>query len=419
MAIIEVQMRTDRFCELVRGEINSRPLDRPVYDQPPEIAGKFLERIECTSCVFSDAVDEKVVLNLMMAFDYHDGLANVRDAGSLQPAPFSRKLYPFTARLWMAFEEKPKGKAVLTYELSAFGIPVFTSNFPITLPSDFELVEAAIVADANVVAIRLGTAAGDPIGAPLVDRTEGREWMLHIPGDLAVSEIRKIVDKTMVKAAEDSKDSQELIIGSLASASWNAAAPKGFVVATGEIVAVDACPVFNVDISIELKLAVSFEFPAPGTQKLFAKLTWDADSTWCDILSTLTFGIPFGIAFHVGAEDEVADTILGKSLNPGDGFVETGRTDESISFERAGSMPVPSEQFVITHSGARGEGIACGGVIKPKVKAKLVGEVSPPMAGVEVNCNLRAVSLVFHPPKVLLRTDQGYQLLGLYFDRIF
>ena len=441
MAIIEVQMRTDRFCELVRGEFNSLPLDRPSYDEPVEIAGKSLERIECTSCSFNEMGDEQVVLDAKLAFDYHDSLINVRNAGSLKPATPVRKEYLFRLRLWMAFEDKPVRHPVLHYELLAFGIKsVKKDTFPISMPSDLTFVDAAIVANDNVVAIRLGTADGDPVRAPLVDRTDGREWMQHVPGALIADTIRRVFDRTLDEAVKlppppdpnkpwlpKPKKPQELRKEGPASASWNFEFATGFVMASGDIVAVEACPLFDVNISIELKLVVTFEFPSPGAMKTRAVLTWDADSTWCDVLTTLTsvlvlgvpFGIGIGIAFHVGIENEVSDTILGKRITPGDGFVEAGRTDDSITFEQvAGAPPPPSAEFAITHGKATSAGLALGGVITPKVRANLVGETVAPIAGIDMNCNLRSVSVSLRPAKVLLRTDRPDRLPWFFFDKI-
>ena len=173
------------------------------------------------------------------------------------------------------------------------------------------------------------------------------------------------------------------------------------------------------DISIDINLAVTFEFPNPGAMKTRAVLTWDADSTWCDILSTLTFGFPVGIGFHVGAEDEVSDTILGKKFTPGDAFSEASRTDHSITFERLASSPsAPSAEFVTTHAGATAGGLAVGGDIKPKTRPILVGEAIAPMAGMAIDCNLRSVGLVMHPAKVLLRTEKPPLLPWFFFEKI-
>lgn len=433
MSIIEVQMRTDRFCELVRGEINSQPLDKPTHDELTEIAGKNLERIDCTSCVLNENLtgEGRVVVDANLAFEYHSSLASVRAAGSLKPATPAKKDYLFRLRFWMTIETTPVRRPVLSYELLALGIvSAKKATFPISVPSDLPVIAAAIVADANVVAIRLGTAADDPVDAAPVDRTSGQEWIQLVPGDLIADMIRRILDRTLDAAVvpppppDPNKPwlpkpkPQELLKDGAASAIWMPIASP-YVAASGEIVAVDACPVFDVDISIELSLLVTFEFPNPGTMKTRAVLTWDADSTWCDILSTLAFGFPVGIGFHIGAENEVSETILGKHIAPGDGFVEAGRTDDSITYERlAGSPPPPSAEFVTTHAEATGEGLAVGGDIRPKVRASLVGHAIAPMPEVAINCNLRSVSLVMSPAQVFLRTDKPPQLPWFFFEKI-
>src|SRR6185503_9072057 len=360
--IIEVQIRTDRFCELIRGEINSRPLDSPSGSAKlAEIAGKPLERIECTRCTFSAMIDKpvaagiqkRVAFDIQLEFDYHESLANVRKAGSLKPAITARKEYPFQIEFWISFETKPVRRPVLNFELFAFFESQRKDIFPISMPSGVPIVDATIVADEHVVAIRFGTAAGDDVNGPLEDRLGTREWMQHIPGELIADTIRRVFDRTLDEVVASKPE--ELRKEGPASASWNFAFATGCVVANGDIVAMDACPLFNVDISIELKLVVTFEFPRPGAMKTRAVLTWDADSTWCDVLGTLTFGtirIPFGIgvgiAFHVGIENEVSDTILDKRITPGDGFVETGHTEDSITFEQvADAPPPPSAEFVI------------------------------------------------------------------------
>ena len=436
MAIIEVQVRADRFCELVKGEINSLPLDKPFYDTPPEIKGKALERIVCTSCTSNDRRDDQgVTLDVELAFDYHDSLANVRNAGSLKPATPSRKQYPLRIRFLITFVTTPVRRPVLTYELlDPLNNPVKKGDFPIALPADLPVIEAAIRTEGTVVAIRLGTAAGDQVFAPVVDRTGGLEWMQHIPGDLIADTIRGVFDRTLDAAVvpppppdpnkpwlPKPKDKpKELRKEGPASASWNFSFATAFVMARGDIVAVDACPLFDVDIGIELTLVVTFEFPNPGTQRTRAVLTWDADSTWCDVLATLALGFPVGIAFHVGIENEVSDTILGKRIAPGDGFVETGRTDDSITFERvAGAPSPPSREFTITQSSATSAGLAVGGVIAPKVRANLIGDVTTPIAAVDIDCNLRTANVAMRPAKVFLRTDQADRLPRVFPDRVF
>jgi hypothetical protein len=180
--------------------------------------------------------------------------------------------------------------------------------------------------------------------------------------------------------------------------------PAPVAVGQGDIVAVDACPLFDIDISIELTLQAGFDFPNPDTMRTHAVLTWDADSTWCDVLGTLFLGVPFGIGFHVGAEAGVSDAVLGKSFAPGGGFAEVGRTPRSIIYQRvAGAPPTPSREFVRSHSEVTTNGLATGGFVRLKVAPVLAGEVVPATSRLDIDCHQRAVSMVFNPAQVILR----------------
>jgi hypothetical protein len=205
--------------------------------------------------------------------------------------------------------------------------------------------KAAIEANSGVVSIRIGTSLADPIDDPPVNRLGPDEWIQLIPGDLIADTVRRILDKALDAAVVPppppdasmpwlpKPKPQELRKDGAARATWvPGSAPAAL--GQGDIIAVDACPLLDVDISIELSLRVGFEFPDPDTMKTTAVLTWDADSTWCDVLATVLLGVPFGIGFHVGAEAGVSDAVLGKSLAPGDGFDEIARTDRSITFQR-------------------------------------------------------------------------------------
>jgi len=55
--------------------------------------------------------------------------------------------------------------------------------------------------------------------------------------------------------------------------------PPPFVMVTAEIVAVDACPVSEIDVTVGLQLIATFAASGPSLDTTL-KLTWGADSTW-------------------------------------------------------------------------------------------------------------------------------------------
>ena len=426
MSIIEVQIRTDRFCELVKTELNSRVLPSPTVDEPAALKGKPLERIECVSCSLdrdSEGSGE-VWLAAQLAFKYHNSLNDVRDAGSLKPAVPAETLLPFKLKFTIAFDPALPQPPRLTYDVLAYGVKsVVTGVFPIDLPADIQARAAGIEATDAIVTIRIGTNLNDPVHDVPEARIGQQEWIQLVPGDLIADTVRRVLDRSLDAAVvpppppdpnkpwlPKPKKPQELRKGEATRALWTSF-PTPAALGAGEIIAVEACPLFDVDISIELTLFVQISFPDPNTMTTSGLLTWDADSTWCDVLSTLALGVPFGIGFHIGAESEVSDSILGKKLSPGDGFAEVGRTDDSISFQKvSGPPPPPSRDFVRTHSEVTAEGIATGGVVTPMaVAAKLAGEMIPATAGLHIDCNLRGVSMVFNPAQVILRNSApGY-----------
>jgi hypothetical protein len=420
MSIVEVQIRTDRFCELIRSEFNGRVLQSPSEDQLPDLKGKFLERIECVSCSLAkdSAGSGEVELVAELAFNYHNSLNDVRAAGSLQPSATVKKIYRFTLKFKIDFNPSLPQPPVLAYEVLALGVKPIDPGPPIPLeiPDDLEPMSAAIEADKDVVTIRIGTNAYDPVHNPPVDRTGGGEWIQLIPGDLIAEKVRRILDSALDAAVvppappDPNKPwlpkpkPQELQKGKATWATWTLF-PVISALGKGEIIAIDACPLFDVDISIELSLSLLIDFPDPHTMRMSAVLRWDADSTWCDIWSTVFIGVPFGILFNIAVENAASDSILGKSLAPGGGFKEVGRTDDSITFQRVEPPPpTPSRDLVRSHSEVTTEGLATGGLVSPKAVAPvLVGTVIPATPGLHIDCNLRGVSTVFNPAQVILR----------------
>jgi hypothetical protein len=420
MAIVEIQIRTDRFCELVRRELNSRPLTSAKLEEIDALKGKFLEKVECVSCdLFENSEGSgEVVLTATVAFRYHPDLNSVRAAGSLKPAATAEEIVPFHFKFKIDFNPSLAQPPVLTCELLAFGlVSVRTERFSFAIPGDLNAMSVSIEGNQEVIAIRIGTNAGDSVlESPPINRIGEAEWIQLIPAALIAETVRRVldhaVDAAVVPPAPPDPNkpwlpkpkNQELRKGKATHALWTFF-PQPSALGNGEIIAVDACPLFEVDISIDLSLLFLIDFPDPNTMISTGILTWDADSTWCDILSTLTLGIPIGIGFHIGIEDAVSDSILGKSISPGDGFAEIDRDDDSITYQKVGGPPSPpSRDFDRTHAEVTFEGFFTGGLVRPKaVGPSLTGQMVPATSGLHIDCNLRSVSMVFNPAQVILR----------------
>lgn len=342
MALIEIQIRTDRFCKLIEGEVNSQPLDRPTIDHPT-IAGKPLERIECKDCQFTESwADDLVAFESTFVFYYYNSLeTQLRPAGSFgvgTPSVLEAQVYigfrmKGTVNQWHIEYELFLGRGILSFRKGVF---------PIGVPSSF--VAAQITGSQELIAIRIASQATD-LTVPVVNNLGPAEWCQTVPGELIADETRTVLDKALDDAVRPPEPPpawqwwmpkpkhQELRKEGSARAAWFPSVQCA--VAQGDITAVAACPILNIDVEIELTLTVGPEVTPGNGLRMVAKLTWDADSTWCSIAAGLLLGIPVGIAFAVMAEAQVSETILGKNVNSG-GFREIERDDDSITFERIG-----------------------------------------------------------------------------------
>lgn len=414
MALIEIQIRTDRFCKLIEGEVNSQPLNSPTIDHPA-IAGKPLEMIACKDCKFTEAwADDLVAFESTFVFYYYDSLeVQVRPAGSFgvgTPPALEAQVYigfrmMGTVNNWHLEYELFLGRGILSFRKGVF---------PIGVPSNF--AGAEITGTQELIAIRIATQATD-LTAPVVNNLGPAEWCQTVPGELIADETRTVLDRALDDAVQPPEPPpawqwwkpkpkhQELRKEGAARAAWFPS--LHYAVAQGDITAVDACPIADIDIEIELTLTVRPEVTPGNGLRTVAKLSWDADSTWCSIAAGLLLGVPVGIAFAVMAEDQVSETILGKKINSG-GFREIERDDDSITFERIGGAPSsPSREFEIDTLAIVAEGIRTSGTIRPKVRARLEGSATPPEAGISINCNIRAVGLKLNPAEVVLWTVHG------------
>ncbi len=196
MALIEVQIRTDRLCKLIEGEINSRPLDGPTIDYPA-IAGKLLERIECKDCKFVDSWAEDLIAfeSTFVFYQYNSLVAQVRSAGSFGVGmPSAQK-----AQVYIGLRMNgDNGNWRIEYELFlGRGVLLFRKGvFPIGVPSGIAIAAAQLIGTEELVSIRIATDAAD-LTAPVVNKLGSAEWCQTVPGELIAEEIRKILDRAL------------------------------------------------------------------------------------------------------------------------------------------------------------------------------------------------------------------------------
>jgi hypothetical protein len=415
MALIEVQIRTDRLCRLIEGEVNSQELPSPTVDHPA-IAGKLIERIECKDCKFAESwADDVTAFESTFVFYYYSSLeTQVRSAGSFGVGtPFAQN-----AKVYIGLRMKSDNNWRIEYELLlGHGILSFRKGvFPISVPSNIVIAAAELIGTQELVSIRIATNPAE-LTAPVVNKLEAAEWCQTVSGELIAEEIRKVLDKALDDAVapppqppswewwKPKPKHKELRKDGPARAAWFTG--QGYAVAQGDITAVDACLIADIDVGIELTLTVTPQVMPGNALRTVATLTWDADSTWCSIATGLLLGFPVGIAVAVLAENEVSETILGKKISSAS-FNEIGRDDDSITFEKiAAPPPPPSREFEIAALAIVTEGIRTSGTIRPKVRARLEGSATPPQAGISIDCNIRAVGLKFNPAEAVLWSMAG------------
>jgi hypothetical protein len=258
----------------------------------------------------------------------------------------------------------------------------------------------------GIVVIRIGTDANDWMDGPVVDRILGpADWTLVTPGSLIadqfVAGLAAAVDDAV--KPDPNPDSPVYDHGALASGVYQTSflplSPQPpFVRVMAEIVAVDACPVTNIDVTVTLQLIGTFAANGPDLDTTL-KLTWDADSTWCQIgdFFIMTPIAPFVIA-HV-ATQQANDAILGKA-KPFQGFKEIARDDTSVTFLQHRFLDIPA-QLALTSSQFNDLGLVVAGSLAPLQKTgELQGWSEPATSGLNVSCSPRGVTVQFNPAQV-------------------
>jgi hypothetical protein len=428
VAIIELQVRTQAFLEYFKAELNRRTL--PFATWPPPYAldlqalqGRPLERIVCVGCSAEPTAGaDHLTLTAQLVVHYHEDLASVRAAGSLQPAVTKQLATTLRFHVSVLIVTDPTDRDGCDRSLPAdqqppkraklrASVPLMT-RFPakdvsLCLPPQINVESAAVVASEEVVAIRIGTRPDDPVSAPIVDRVGNSDWSQLIAGqlfaDTLVAALQKTVDSVVKKVAEIKPDKD-------ASGAWLPATPWGSpprAIAGAEVTAVNQT-VLNIDVSIAVSLIG--ELQASGHSLVATvKLTWDPDTTVLEVVGGLFVGLFGSIAVHEIAEDMASEAILGRlpaSLGGpgGEAFKKIGETEDSVTYQLTGSIPTPGSRFVLNHSEVTNEGVVASGTLDIGGGwATLEGEVIPPSSGLETNCSARTVAVKFYPAEVYLR----------------
>ncbi len=394
MAIIELQIRRDAFINFFVNEINRQRLPARSVDAFSDIKDKLLQRIECTrATVEPSAGTDRVVVQADLVF-HHNTLAEVRAAGSLQlpvTAKFERTL-PVTIAI--AFDTN----GVPSVGWSIMGGAVPGRTIPLDLPAEIDIVSGAVVADEAIVAIRLGTRTDDPVTDIIVNRLGTADWAQLIGGqalaDLFTHHFADAIGGSI---------SDDLTLDTPAAGAWlpafGALPARAAVSAT--VVAVDEC-VFDIDVPVDLQLVATFQ-PSGASLVTTLTISWEPDSTACEIVAGLLMTPIASIAINQIAQDKTSERLLG-TAQPFEEFTEIARTDESISYQRTTVTDTVSPRFVLERTEITDEGILTAGSLSlQSARRSLEGEVTLPSSGLERDCGRKTVTVKFRHPAASLR----------------
>ncbi|MDE8649072.1 hypothetical protein PXH69_29280 [Rhodococcus qingshengii] len=401
MAIGELQIEANRFCEFVKGEINSQPLPAPTLEfVGPEYANIFLERIECLSCSidFAASVNRTVVVNAALNVHYLTSLAAVFAAGDLQPP--ATEVEPRTIQLLFSVDVVD-GAAQLKWSAQASWAQAelpYTGELPMPLPDNAIATAGAVIASPALIAIRVGTATTDVLTTSPVDKLAGNDWTYLISGTFFVDLLKQNLSSALQKEVEPG----ELEISKVPRGEWEKS-PAPCAHAWAEMTAIGRC-VWLVDIPIDIDLVGTFEISGSALT-ITIVLSWDPDSTWCEILGSAilspftgsvintilepfqTNSVAAFVPIRMYADSEVSSRMEDVDP-PGPGFqkVETGATD-SVTYRRTTQLGVFGNQFLFKSAAVTSAGLEMRGSLKPRPGLKgLVGEFSVPGFGYQMAC---------------------------------
>lgn len=401
MAIVEVQFSEQAFSDLLKRELNNRRLPAATIQiGQPAVDNKLLDSITAIGCeLVSDTTGELTArIDLLIRYYASDGVAQA--AGSLKQPPTLEAQQRLAITIKMAIAQTPTGpRPALAYS-SPLGL-IKGGQFDLGDLGDFGTQVAAIALGDGVVAIRLGTNAADALDAPVVNGlVADTDWTLMVPGELIAA---PFVAGLASAVADLTASDPAYAAGDAAAGSYVTTQILGFpapplVVASAEIIAVDACPLFNIDVSVDLSAIATFAANGPHLVTTLT-LIWNADSTWCEIAGFFVATPISSIIIAAIAANEADDAVLGKATGL-PGFKEISRNDDSITYRQDRFFSVPS-QLMISSSQFTDSGLViAGGVRAAQQGSGLQGWRAPARSDLDVSCSPRRVSVKFTPPVV-------------------
>jgi len=394
--------------------INRKPLPAPESIANTPLGGVILERIICTSCsVRPSNATGQLVVDVTVEVQYHSTLDDIHLAGSLAPPPAT--VSPPTVTT-VTLTCTTDGRDVnLTWQADAYSISE-TITFP--APTDSPIAAAAIDASADVVAIRLGTRGTDPVRSVPVSQLGGTDWTIHVSSGVFVESLIQRLNASLYAAQRS-----DVEVTRAARGNWDMFT-QGHATAWGEISKINGCLFANIPI----ELILDAHFVITGSQLTTqVVLSWEPDTTWCDIVAGLSFATLAGYvlgpltaaagatglvpATSVGVgfvADPVVDTATNKRVRDQvqaqqqPGFVETAHDDVSITLQQVRQIPLPDRNFVLTHSEFDFFGLTLSGDLERLPAITLEGSVRQPFWSSEISCRPTHVEVQWNPPAVTL-----------------
>ena len=251
-----------------------------------------LDSIACVGCVFSAASDNTIYAILDLQFRYYTGLAAIKAAGSLQQPAIQPANHSLRIELSVSVSPDSKTSFVFRDPLALLG-PGFLASVSFNLDSlaPFAVVSGAIVLNDDIVAIRLASDPSDSVIAPATNRlVDGSDWTQFVPrsamADVISTSLRAAI------AAVVRRDSSKYSQGNAAAAAYvtttlprilGITADPPFVLGTAEVVAINACPVFKIDVAVAFLAVATFVTNASSIETTYAAhkqvkvLKWLAD----------------------------------------------------------------------------------------------------------------------------------------------